>query len=164
METSIYHTITTYGLSFLSHPIVIMLLILTVFSIVGAMRYKPHQSPVTKDGVHARRNLSSQWIFYSAIFLLALIVLWDITHPGAASAVTPVKGGRNVDHVCIALSPFDHDAMRAAVKASVPPGTCMRSTAGVAAAAGIPASATRMISEPTKTLRGADHHAAPGVV
>lgn len=37
----------------------------------------------------------------------ALIVLWDTTHPGAASAVPPVKGGRNVDHVCINLSPFD---------------------------------------------------------
>jgi catechol 2,3-dioxygenase-like lactoylglutathione lyase family enzyme len=43
----------------------------------------------------------------------ALIVLWDVTHPGAAAAVPPVAGGRNVDHVCIALSPFDHDAMRA---------------------------------------------------
>lgn len=42
----------------------------------------------------------------------ALIVLWDITHPGAASAVPPVQGGRNVDHVCIATSPFDHDDMR----------------------------------------------------
>jgi glyoxylase I family protein len=43
----------------------------------------------------------------------ALIVLWDTTHPGAASAVPPVAGGRNVDHVCIATSPFSHDAMRA---------------------------------------------------
>jgi len=43
----------------------------------------------------------------------ALIVLWDTTHPGATSASPPVAGGRNVDHVCIALSPFDHDAMRA---------------------------------------------------
>jgi glyoxylase I family protein len=42
----------------------------------------------------------------------ALIVLWDMTHPGAASAVPPVKGGRNVDHVCIATSPFQPDAMR----------------------------------------------------
>lgn len=43
----------------------------------------------------------------------ALIVLWDITHPGAASAIPPVPGGRNVDHVCIATSPFDPAAMRA---------------------------------------------------
>lgn len=42
----------------------------------------------------------------------ALIVLWDITHPGAARAVPKVRGGQNVHHVCIALSPFDIDAMR----------------------------------------------------
>ncbi len=43
----------------------------------------------------------------------ALIVLWDTTHPGAASAVPPVTGGRNMDHLCIATSPFAPDAMRA---------------------------------------------------
>jgi len=42
----------------------------------------------------------------------ALIVLWDTTHPGAASAVPPVAGGRNVDHVCIATAPFAPDDMR----------------------------------------------------
>ena len=42
----------------------------------------------------------------------ALIVLWDVTHPGAADAIPPVAGGRNVDHVCIATSPFDPHAMR----------------------------------------------------
>jgi glyoxylase I family protein len=42
----------------------------------------------------------------------SLIVLWDITHPGAARAVPPVSGGRNVDHVCIATTPFDHEALR----------------------------------------------------
>lgn len=43
----------------------------------------------------------------------SLIVLWDITHPGAARAVPPVQGGRNVDHLCIACSPIDPQAMRA---------------------------------------------------
>jgi glyoxylase I family protein len=43
----------------------------------------------------------------------SLIVLWDITHPGAAGAIPPVAGGRNVDHLCIATSPFAPDAMRA---------------------------------------------------
>lgn len=43
----------------------------------------------------------------------ALIVLWDITHPGAAKAVPKVSGGRNVDHLCIATSPFDQADMRA---------------------------------------------------
>lgn len=43
----------------------------------------------------------------------ALIVLWDVTDPGAADAVPPLAGGRNVDHICIATGPFDHDEMRA---------------------------------------------------
>ncbi len=47
----------------------------------------------------------------------ALIVLWDVTHPGATSAIPPVTGGRNVDHVCIATSPFDHEELRAHLKA-----------------------------------------------
>lgn len=47
----------------------------------------------------------------------ALIVLWDITHTGAAKAVPPVRGGRNVDHICIALSPFDDAEMRAHLRA-----------------------------------------------
>jgi glyoxylase I family protein len=43
----------------------------------------------------------------------ALIVLWDTTHPGAAGASPAVPGGRNVDHLCIATSPFAPEAMRA---------------------------------------------------
>lgn len=47
----------------------------------------------------------------------ALIVLQDYTKPEGKWARPPVEGGRNLDHVCIALSPFDHDAMRAHLKA-----------------------------------------------
>lgn len=43
----------------------------------------------------------------------ALIVLWDTTHSGGKSAAPDIAGGRNVDHVCLATSPFDHDEMRA---------------------------------------------------
>ena len=42
----------------------------------------------------------------------ALIVLWDITHCGARSAVPFVRGGRNVDQICLALSPFGDAEMR----------------------------------------------------
>lgn len=42
----------------------------------------------------------------------SLLVLWDTTHPGAKKAVPPVKGGRNVDHLCIAVGPMDHDRLR----------------------------------------------------
>jgi glyoxylase I family protein len=43
----------------------------------------------------------------------ALIVLWDVTHPGAAGGQPPVAGGRNVDHLCIATSPILPATMRA---------------------------------------------------
>lgn len=42
----------------------------------------------------------------------ALIVLIDTSTPEGASARPPVAGGRNMDHVCLMLSPFQHDAMR----------------------------------------------------
>lgn len=42
-----------------------------------------------------------------------LIVLWDTSHPGCAQARPTVAGGRNVDHLCIATSPFTPEAMRA---------------------------------------------------
>lgn len=44
---------------------------------------------------------------------MALIVLWDTTHPGGKGAKPPVEGGRNVDHVCIATSVIDPDTFRA---------------------------------------------------
>jgi catechol 2,3-dioxygenase-like lactoylglutathione lyase family enzyme len=47
----------------------------------------------------------------------SLIVLWDVTHPGGLKAAPPVSGGRNVDHVCLATSPFDHHELRTHLKA-----------------------------------------------
>ena len=40
-----------------------------------------------------------------------LIVLWDTTHEGSAHA-RPDVPGRNVDHLCIATSPFAPQALR----------------------------------------------------
>ena len=53
-------------------------------------------------------NLGMEQVWCGA----SLIVLWDITHPGGSNAAPPVRGGRNVDHVCIATGPLDHDAFR----------------------------------------------------
>jgi glyoxylase I family protein len=44
---------------------------------------------------------------------MSLIVLSDISMPEAANSRPAVEGGRNMDHVCLMLSPFDDDAMRA---------------------------------------------------
>jgi glyoxylase I family protein len=43
----------------------------------------------------------------------ALIVLLDITHPGASASIPPVHGGRNLDHLCIATGPFRSHEVRA---------------------------------------------------
>ncbi|MBT4702512.1 MAG: hypothetical protein HOB79_15690, partial [Rhodospirillaceae bacterium] len=93
VETSIYHTITTYGLSFLSHPIVIILIVLTLISIVAAIRYKPNTSKITDDGIHAYRNLKPQIIFFAAIFVLALIVVWDGSRWDILTGVYPLFAG-----------------------------------------------------------------------
>ena len=53
-------------------------------------------------------DLGMEQVWFGA----ALIVLWDVTHPGAAHRVPGVAGGRNVDHVCLACGPFDPDALR----------------------------------------------------
>jgi TctA family transporter len=93
VETSIYHTATTYGLSFLSHPIVIILLVLTLISIYAAIRYKPHRSAVTEHGVHGNRDLIPQWLFYAAIVGLALVVVGDGLRWDVLTGVYPLFAG-----------------------------------------------------------------------
>lgn len=46
----------------------------------------------------------------------SLIVLQDISRPEAAKARPPVEGGRNMDHVCISIGPYDVDELRAHMK------------------------------------------------
>jgi glyoxylase I family protein len=41
----------------------------------------------------------------------ALLVLADVNHPGTTRP-RPIAGAQNVDHVCIALSPYDEAALR----------------------------------------------------
>ena len=71
----------------------IILLILTLISIVAAIRYKPHRSEVTEYGVHKNRDLGPQWIFYAAIVALALIVVWDGSRWDVLTAVYPLFAG-----------------------------------------------------------------------
>ncbi|MGJ8529093.1 VOC family protein [Maritalea sp.] len=47
---------------------------------------------------------------------ISLIVLWDYTHEGGSEARPPVLGGQNVDHVCLAAGPFDHNELRSHLK------------------------------------------------
>jgi hypothetical protein len=72
---------------------VIILIILTIISIIAAVRYKPHTSNVTDDGIHACRNLMPQCIFFTAIFILALIVVWDGIGWDFLTGVYPMLAG-----------------------------------------------------------------------
>lgn len=42
-----------------------------------------------------------------------LIVLIDTSQPNAKYAQPEIKGGRNMDHVCLAIGPYDADALLA---------------------------------------------------
>lgn len=42
-----------------------------------------------------------------------LIVLIDTSQPSAQFAKPAIEGGRNMDHVCLSIGPYDADALRA---------------------------------------------------
>jgi len=42
-----------------------------------------------------------------------LIVLIDTSQPNGEKARPEIAGGRNIDHFCISISPYEKDAMRA---------------------------------------------------
>lgn len=41
-----------------------------------------------------------------------LIVLIDTSQPNGEKARPPVEGGRNMDHVCLSIGPYDPNALR----------------------------------------------------
>lgn len=93
VETSIYHTMATSGLSVFTQPIVIILIGLTILSIVAAIKYKAHSAVMSDDGVHARRNLAPQLIFFCVIFGFALLVIQDGLRWEFLTAVYPLFAG-----------------------------------------------------------------------
>jgi hypothetical protein len=93
VETSIYHTMATSGLSIFTQPIVIVLIGLTILSIVAAIKYKTHAPAMSDDGVHARRNLAPQMIFFCAVVGLALLVIRDGLRREFLTAVYPLFAG-----------------------------------------------------------------------
>jgi len=74
IETSLYQSIQVYGYSFFERPIVIVLLILTVLSIIAALRYNPNAGKVyTEDSEASTRRKWPQVGF--TIFMLAIVVI-----------------------------------------------------------------------------------------
>ena len=74
IETSLYQSIQVYGLSFFERPIVIILLVLTVLSIYGALRYNPNAGKVyTEDSEASTRRKWPQIGF--TLFMLAIVLI-----------------------------------------------------------------------------------------
>jgi TctA family transporter len=74
IETSLYQSIQVYGFSFFERPIVIVLLILTVASVVGAIRYNPNAGKVyTEDSEASTRRKWPQIGF--TLFMLAAVLI-----------------------------------------------------------------------------------------
>ena len=78
VESSVYQTVALYGVSFLQRPIVLGLLVLTLFSIAAAVffKQKPKQT-ITEDGPYSNRNSAPQWIFITAVIGASVFILRD---------------------------------------------------------------------------------------
>lgn len=74
IETSLYQSIQVYGYSFFERPIVIVLLILTILSIIAALRYNPNAGKTyTEDSEASTRRKWPQIGF--TIFMLTVVLL-----------------------------------------------------------------------------------------
>ena len=78
VESSVYQTVTLYGITFLERPIVQVLLALTVASIGLAVFFKRSGSEaVTEEGPHSHLRLWPQWMFITGSVAFALYVMAD---------------------------------------------------------------------------------------
>ncbi len=74
IETSLYQSIQVYGFSFFERPIVIVLLILTVLSIIGALRYNPNAGKVYSEDSEASTRRKWPQIGFT-LFMLAIVLI-----------------------------------------------------------------------------------------
>jgi putative tricarboxylic transport membrane protein len=73
IETSLYQSIQVYGLTFFERPIVQVLLVLTILSIWGALRFNPSAGQsFTEETEHSTRNKKPQLIF--SFLMLTLVI------------------------------------------------------------------------------------------
>ena len=63
VEKSIYHVTATVDWKLFTHPIVIVLVGLVLFSIYAAVRFRPAPSQFADDGPHAAQGLNPQTLF-----------------------------------------------------------------------------------------------------
>ena len=93
VEKSIYHVTATIGWDLFTQPIVIILLILILFSIFAAIRFRPAPPAVTEDGPNAARGLAPQLVFMTLVMALAAYVIWDGVQWDRLTGLYPIVAG-----------------------------------------------------------------------
>jgi TctA family transporter len=78
IETSLYQSIQVYGWKFFERPIVQVLVVLTIISIIGALKYNPSAGKeFTNESDHTTRNKKPQLIFSGCILVVILLAAVD---------------------------------------------------------------------------------------
>ncbi len=90
VEAAIYHTTQVYQFTFLERPIVILLIVLTIISVIAALKFKIHRGEITETGVHSQHNRRPQIWFYLVILAFTLSVIGTSTLWEYATALYPV--------------------------------------------------------------------------
>ena len=74
IETSLYQSIQVYGWSFFERPIVQVLLVLTILSIIAALRYNPNAGKTYgEETEHTTKNKGPQLVF--SFFMLGVVAV-----------------------------------------------------------------------------------------
>lgn len=89
VESSVYSAVAVYGFSFLQRPLVIALIILTIASIIAAIKFKPGRPELTAEGPHSHLNKKAQLIFTTLLVGCCLYVLADSFSYNYLSAMYP---------------------------------------------------------------------------
>ncbi len=99
VEKSIYHVTATVGWDLFTHPIVVVLIGLILFSIFAAVRFRPTPTRITDDGPHAAKGIAPQAAFTFLIGALGLYIIWDGTHWDRLTGLYPIVAGS----LCVAF-------------------------------------------------------------
>ena len=93
VEKSIYHVTATVGWNLFTHPIVLVLIGLILFSIYAAIHYRPTSQQVADSGPHAAVGLAPQIAFCLLVGALAVFVVWDGMQWDRLTGLYPIVAG-----------------------------------------------------------------------
>lgn len=90
VEELVYQTFTVYGMSVFERPIVLVLAVLTCFSIWAVLRFKGEPADLSDKGVHARTNLLPQFVFLFGLFAFIIMLFLDAVQYDYLTGLFPI--------------------------------------------------------------------------